>query len=146
MKRAILLTLISIQLITAREADVRKSIGIFFEGLHTADTLKIKSVCIDGLVLQSVSYKGGESILTTENAAAFYRSIASIPATVQVEERLLSYTIHTDGAMAHAWTPYEFYINGKLSHSGVNSFQLYNDKGVWKVAYIMDTRRSIRAR
>jgi hypothetical protein len=29
-----------------------------------------------------------------------------------------------DGSMAHAWTPYEFYVNGKLSHKGVNAFTL----------------------
>jgi hypothetical protein len=43
--------------------------------------------------------------------------------------------------MAHAWTPYEFYINGKLSHKGVNAFTLYKDDGQWKIVHLIDTRR-----
>jgi len=57
------------------------------------------------------------------------------------EERLLSYKVLVDGNMAHVWTPYEFYVNGQLSHCGVNSFQLFNDNGQWKITYIIDTRR-----
>jgi hypothetical protein len=57
------------------------------------------------------------------------------------QEKLLSYTIQVDGAMAHAWTPYEFYVNGKFSHKGVNAFTLFKDKDTWKIIYIIDTRR-----
>ena len=125
----------------AQDEAVKKSIDTFFEGMHSKDTLQIKSVCHTGMMLQSVSERGGKAVLTTEDMAGFYVSIASIPAGMKIEERLLDYTIKIDGAMAHAWTPYEFYINGKLSHKGVNSFQLFNDSGVWKIIYIMDTRR-----
>ncbi len=61
------------------------------------------------------------------------KSIASIPNTMQFEELLLGHTIHIDGAMAIDWTPYEFYVNGKKSHSGVNVFTLYKDNGQWKI-------------
>jgi hypothetical protein len=55
---------------------------------------------------------------------AFYKSIASIPNEMKFQEKLLSLSIQIDVAMAHAWTPYEFYINEKLSHKGVNAFTL----------------------
>jgi hypothetical protein len=113
----------------------------FFEGMHSRDTIKIKSVCNAPLLLQSVSSKNGKTVLQNESGADFYKSIAAIPADMKIEERLLDYKIQYDGAMAHVWTPYEFYINGKLSHKGVNFFQLYNDNGIWKITYIIDTRR-----
>ena len=69
------------------------------------------------------------------------KSIASIPNTMQFEELLLGHTIHIDGAMAIDWTPYEFYVNGKKSHSGVNVFSLYKENGQWKIVAIIDTRR-----
>jgi len=125
----------------AQDASVKKSIDTFFEGMHSKDTVKIKSVCHTGMMLQSVSERGGKTALNTENMTDFYTSIASIPAGMKIEERLLDYKIQIDGAMAHAWTPYEFYINGQLSHKGVNSFQLFNDNGIWKIIYIVDTRR-----
>lgn len=137
----VIIALAFVQNIMAQEADVKKSISTFFEGMHTSDTLKIKSVCSETMLLQSVSEGKNGTKLVTEKASEFYKSIAEIPATMKIEERLLDYKIQIDGAMAHAWTPYEFYINGKLSHKGVNSFQLFRDNGIWKIIYIVDTRR-----
>ncbi|RDI14380.1 nuclear transport factor 2 family protein [Flavobacterium sp. AG291] len=139
-KIIVILLLFCVQITVAQEAEIKKSIAAFFEGLHTADTLKIKSVCKD-LILQSVSEKNGMIKLHNEPIDEFYKSIASIPKTMKIEERLLDYKIQVDGAMAHVWTPYEFYINGKLSHKGVNSFQLFKDGETWKIIYIIDTRR-----
>lgn len=137
----VIIALAFVQNIIAQEADVKKSISTFFEGMHTSDTLKIKSVCSETMLLQSISEGKNGTKLVTEKASEFYKSIAEIPATMKIEERLLDYKIQIDGAMAHAWTPYEFYINGKLSHKGVNSFQLFRDNGIWKIIYIVDTRR-----
>lgn len=125
----------------AQEADIKKTIATFFEGLHTGDTLKIKSVCSDKMVLQSIMENTKGTKFDHEDISEFYKSITSIPKDMKIEERLLDCKVQVDGSMAHAWTPYEFYINGKLSHSGVNSFQLYKDNGVWKIVYIIDTRR-----
>jgi hypothetical protein len=60
---------------------------------------------------------------------------------MKFEERLLDYSIQVDGAMAHVWTPYEFYVNNKFSHKGVNAFTLFKDNGLWKIVYLIDTRR-----
>ncbi len=139
-KLLVILIVCFAQNITAQEADVKKTIQIFFEGMHKGDTLKIKSVCKD-MVLQSVGESTKGITLTTENTADFFKSIASLPANLKIEERLLDYKIQIDGSLAHAWTPYEFYVNGKLSHKGVNSFQLFKDNGIWKIIYIADTRR-----
>ena len=49
--------------------------------------------------------------------------------------------IHVDANLASAWTPYEFYVNDKFSHCGVNSFQLVKLKGNWVITYLIDTRR-----
>jgi len=126
----------------AQEADVNKTIDTFFEGLHTSDTLKIRSVASEKMLLQTIHEKAKTSKVDTDNLKEFYTSIASIPKDLKIEERLLSRKIQIDGTMAHAWTPYEFYINGKLSHSGVNSFMLHKeDDGKWKIIYIVDTRR-----
>lgn len=140
-KLLILLSLLFLQCAFAQDAAIRKTVDTFFEGLHQADTIKMQSVCSDKLVLHTVYEKGGRNILVTEPTTAFYKSIAEIPAGLKIEERLISFEVTSDGLMANAWVPYEFYINGKLSHGGVNSFSLYNDNGQWKIVYIMDTRK-----
>lgn len=98
---------------------------IFFKGFHSRDSLAIQKVCSDKMGLQSIAENAKGSQFSTDTASKFYKSIASIPNTMQFEERLLGHTIHIDGAMAIDWTPYEFYVNGKKSYSGVNVFTLY---------------------
>lgn len=138
----ILITLFFGIVANAQKQDVQKSIEIFFEGFHQKDTTKIKSVCSDKMILQSINestVKGNK--LSDENPGKFYKSIATIPSSMKFQEKILSYDIQIDGTMAHVWTPYEFYINEKLSHSGVNAFTLFKEKDIWKIIYLIDTRR-----
>lgn len=125
----------------AQNSEVQKTIENFFEGFHNRDTVKIKSVCSDKIILQSIAENPKGAKLSDESAKEFYGSIASIPTNFDFQEKILSYAIQVDGAMAHAWTPYEFYMNGKLSHKGVNAFTLFKDNGEWKIIYVIDTRR-----
>ncbi|SHF62616.1 Putative lumazine-binding [Flavobacterium fontis] len=126
----------------AQDAAVKQTIEHFFEGFHQRDTLKMKAVCDSSLRLQSITTtqtKGTQ--LSEEQASRFFQSIANVPSTLVIEERILSYSIQIDGAMAVAWTPYQFYVNNKLSHEGVNVFTLFQEQGTWKIISIIDTRR-----
>jgi len=126
----------------AQKQEVQKCIESFFEGFHQRDSAKIKLVCSDKIILQSISenaIKGNK--LSNESEKEFYKSIASIPSNMKFQEKILSYNIQIDGTMAHVWTPYEFYVNNKLSHTGVNAFTLFKEKNSWKIIYLVDTRR-----
>jgi hypothetical protein len=125
----------------AQNAEVQKTIETFFEGFHAKDTVKIKSICSEKLVLQSISESAKGNKFSEESPKEFYVSIATIPADVKFEERILSYSIQVDGTMAHVWTPYEFYLNGKFSHKGVNAFTLFKDTSGWKIVHLIDTRK-----
>ena len=127
---------------TNTETEVRRSIEIFFEGFHQQDSTVIKSVVSDEIVLQTMGVdREGKNRMRTDPFDGFLKSIVSIPDSVQFKEELLDFKILLDGPMAHAWTPYKFWINGELSHCGVNSFQLFNDGKIWRIIYLADTRR-----
>lgn len=126
----------------AQKQEIQKVIEVFFEGFHQKDSVKIKTVCADKMILQSISessVKGNK--LSNESADEFYKSIATIPSSMKFQEKILSYNIQIDGTMAHVWAPYEFYLNDKLSHTGVNTFTLFKEKDSWKIIYLIDTRR-----
>ncbi len=126
----------------AQKQEAQRCIELFFEAFHQRDSAKIKLVCSDKMILQSISEsttKGNR--LSDESAKEFYKSIASIPSNIKFQEKILSYNIQIDGTMANVWTPYEFYINDKLSHTGVNAFTLFKEKDSWKIIYLIDTRR-----
>jgi len=143
MKKVLLFVfLFSVSLCHAQKQDVQRAIEIFFEGFHQKDTVKMQSVCSSKIILQSISestVKGNK--LSDETAKELYRSIASIPSTMKFREKIINYDIQIDGTMAHVWAPYEFFVNDKLSHGGVNTFTLFKENDIWKIIYLIDTRR-----
>ena len=142
MRKFTLLVFISFgQALTAQNDDIKHTIETFFEGFHHRDTVLLHQVCADKMILQSITENSNGNSLTEEPSQFFYRSIASIPMSLKFNERILSFTTQVDGSMGHAWTPYEFYVDGKLSHKGVNAFTLFKEKDQWKIVYIIDTRR-----
>ena len=42
--------------------------------------------------------------------------------------------VEVTGDFAQVWGRYVFFVNGKVSHCGVNAFHLVKIEGVWKIA------------
>jgi hypothetical protein len=124
----------------SQESDVKQAVESFFTAFHQRDTIAMNALLDKDLVLHTVTEKASGINLSVETREAFLKSIASTPKSIKYEEKLLSWNIQIDGKLAHVWTPYEFYINGNIVHTGVNSFQLYWKNGVWKIIYCADTR------
>ncbi|WGD34681.1 nuclear transport factor 2 family protein [Olleya sp. YS] len=124
------------------QEQVIESINIFFAGFHTQDSTLMKSVVFKDVIMQSIGKnKDGETQLHSSGFSDFLKQIVSIPEDNSFLENLMSYSVQIDGNMANVWTPYEFWFNDQKSHCGVNSFQLIKDNDVWKIIYLVDTRR-----
>jgi hypothetical protein len=123
------------------EDSVKMTINHFFEGMKKSDTTLIKSTMMESIIFQTIAKnKEGELFVRTENVNAFLTSIATLRKDV-ADERITFETIKIDANLASVWTPYKFYMGEKFSHCGANSFQLIRQNGVWKIQYIIDTRR-----
>ena len=121
---------------------VQKTIDDFFAAFHAQDSIQMRNLTADGITLQSIgANKSGETKLRVSDFGKFLKGIVGIPKERKFEEKLRSYSIQVDGPMANAWTEYEFWIDGAMSHCGVNSFQLINEGDGWKIIYLIDTRR-----
>jgi hypothetical protein len=127
---------------TATAGDsVQTVVRTFFKAMQTADTALLRSTIADSAVFQTiVQRKNQPAVVVNESISGFIQSILQFPKG-SLDERIRFDNILIDGPMALAWTPYEFYFNGKFSHCGVNSFQLVRFGEVWKIQYIIDTRR-----
>ncbi len=126
----------------SEEKMVKKTIEAFFEAFHQQDSMAIRETVSKDIVLQTIGKDAdGREVVKTDDFNHFLKSIVAIPATTKFEEKIKSFNIQIDGAMANAWTNYEFWVNDSFSHCGVNSFQLFNDQGSWKIIYLIDTRR-----
>ena len=121
---------------------VRQTIETFFEGFHAQDSMLMKSVVADGIIMQSTGRnKEGKTMFRETEFSSFLKGIVTIPDSIPFREEITGYTIKIDGTMANAWTDYKFWLKGEMSHCGVNSFQLINYEGDWRIIYIIDTRR-----
>jgi len=124
------------------ELAVQQVIDVLFNGMAAKDGAAIKSVMHSSARLQSISIDDtGKPKIQLETVENFAKQIASIPANVKIEERVLFYDVKVDGNLAQVWAEYQFYINDKMTHCGVDAFQLYKDENSdWKIIQISDTR------
>lgn len=132
--------------ITAQEKtekeDIKNVIETFFDGLHKGDSSIVKKTIHKDIKIQTTATnREGKKTLRTETRTKLLQAIASKKPDAVYLEKLLSYDIKIDGNLASVWTPYEFYFNGKFSHCGANSFQLFNNNGKWEIIFLVDMRR-----
>jgi hypothetical protein len=113
----------------------------FFEGFHNKDSLLIASVIDRSFDLNSTSFKEDNGVLRNINRDNFIRTVITRPNSPVWEEKLLSFNIKIDGPLANVWVDYEFWLDDKLSHCGVNSIHLVKKKSGWKIFNITDSRR-----
>jgi hypothetical protein len=120
---------------------IKTTINRFFDGLRTSDSALIKSTLAPSVVFQTIMRKkDGTIAVHTEDVQKFVSAVTE-PHPEVYDERITFDGIKVDAALAHAWTPYKFYVGSTFSHCGVNSFQLVKLEGTWKIQYIIDTRR-----
>ena len=136
------LFVLSLQAQNPEEEAAKQAVVKFFEAFHKQDTIALRAMTKGDVRLQSISVdKEGKSNLNESEYGQFLKNIASIPKDRTFEEKLLGFNVQVDGNMANVWTPYEFWYQGKMSHCGVNSFQLMKEGDSWKIIYLVDTRR-----
>ncbi len=127
---------------SSEDQKIKEVISLFFEGLHKGDSSLVRKTLHKEIKIQTTfTNKTGKKILVSETREKLLKTIASKKASDTYFEKLLSYTIKVDGNLASVWTPYEFYYNGNFSHCGANSFQLFNNNGIWEIIYLVDMRR-----
>lgn len=126
------------------EKAVKAVVVQLFDGMRKHDSTLIRACFHSTARMQSIgeSRKTGLIEIITDNTIdGFVKSIGSLPETVQIEERELNSEIRIDDQLATAWTKYEFYRNGKISHCGFDAFQFYKTEKGWKILAITYTRR-----
>ncbi|HEY9259567.1 nuclear transport factor 2 family protein [Chitinophaga sp.] len=116
---------------------VKTAINQLFTAMRNAESVAIKACFAPDARLQSVSK---DKPVQTTPIDEFAGHVGKLPPNA-ADERIVFEQIHIDGNLASAWTPYRFYFKQQFNHCGVNSFQLVQIDGVWKIQYIIDTRR-----
>jgi hypothetical protein len=120
---------------------VKATIDKLFRAMKSSDAAALQECFADSAVLQTIGRnRSGATVIINEVVGDFVKQIGNM-AKNAADERITYDVVKVDGPLAIAWTPYQFYYNGQFSHCGVNSFQLVRLNGVWKIQYLIDTRR-----
>ena len=120
---------------------INQTINQLFEGMKTGDSNLVRDAFHNDVKMQTIfTTKTGDTKLRDENLQGFLIAVGT-PHEGVWNEKITKTHIQMDAQMAHAWTNYEFYVDDKFIHCGVNSFQLVKLNNVWKIIYLVDTRR-----
>ena len=120
---------------------VRAAVNLLFTAMKNADSAQLVAAFDDSAVLQTILVdSSGKTIARSYPVTEFAQAIGRIPKG-SADEQIRFDVVKIDGPLAMVWAPYHFYYNGTLLHCGVDSFQLIRVNGVWKILYIVDTRK-----
>lgn len=123
------------------EDSIKASVNNLFAGMKNGDKALFLTAFSDSAIMQTITRnQQGKTIVRTESVSEFADFVGKLKKD-SADERITFETIRVDGPLAIVWTPYNFYFNGKFSHCGVNSFHLVRFDGIWKIQYLIDTRR-----
>jgi len=118
-------------------ANIMQPIKNLFDGMREHDSSKILQQFTESALLQRTDKNGN---VTSTDIQQFSRNISQSSAFL--DEQLLNHVVLQQDSLASVWTPFAFYIDGKLSHCGSNSFQLVKQNAQWKIHYLIDVSHS----
>lgn len=120
---------------------VRAAVNLLFTAMKNADSAQLVLAFDDSAVLQTIVVdSNGKTTARSYPVTEFAQAIGRLPKGA-ADEQIHIEALKMDGPLAMVWAPYHFYYNGTLLHCGVDSFQLIRVNGVWKILYIVDTRK-----
>jgi len=108
-----------------------------FSAMKSVDSVALKSCFTEKAVLQISQIRPEGNIVREVPIANFVKNVMTRKAG-DMDERVLSWgPILVDHEIATAWVPYEFYLNGKFTHKGVDAFILVKVGEEYKIQTLL---------
>jgi hypothetical protein len=122
---------------TKDEDQIKAVILKTFNAMKSVDSVALKSCFTEKAVLQISQIRPEGNIVREVPIANFVKNVMTRKAG-DMDERVLSWgPILVDHEIATAWVPYEFYLNGKFTHKGVDAFILVKIGEEYKIQTLL---------
>jgi hypothetical protein len=118
----------------AERQAVLAAVDTFFASMSRRDTDLARAIMLPGSMVYSV-VPGSEPRSSPDSA--FIRSLSS--GTSRLRERIWNPRVEIHGPMAEVWTAYDFHVDGKFSHCGIDDFSLVLTPTGWRIASVTYT-------
>ena len=124
----------------SQEAQVMEAVQQVFDGMRAADPAMVAAVFAENARFAVVRSRDGLSEISTPSVAEWIGAIGESGGGW--DEQVYEVDIQIDENISSAWVPYTFYLEGVISHCGVNSIELLLNGDHWEITQLSDTRRS----
>ncbi|MHA8051164.1 nuclear transport factor 2 family protein [Aquirufa sp. ROCK-SH2] len=108
-----------------------------FSAMKSVDSVALKSCFTPNAVLHVSQIRPEGNIIREVPIAKFVQNVMTRKSG-DLDERVISWgEILVDHEIASAWVPYEFYLNGKFTHKGVDVFLFIKVGDEWRIQTLM---------
>ena len=121
---------------------VRATAEQFFLAIETKDRALLESIMVPGsLNISTQELQNDQAKITTLNYTSMIDLLTG--AGNEKKERAWDETILVQGHIAVYWAPYDFHVDQKFTHCGIDSFQLIKKDGRWLISNASWTRETL---
>ena len=114
------------------KAAVLAALQKFFDTMATRDVDGARAVLMPEGRLFSVRDQAGQSIARSQSVQEYLDALGK--RTQAYRERFWNPEVRVHGPVAAVWTPYDFWVDGKFSHCGVDVFDFVKTAEGWKIS------------
>jgi hypothetical protein len=138
MRRALLIILFAIlpaptnaQGATERDA-VLKTVQVLFDTMTARDVIGAGKIMVPGARFHAMEMRKATSDPQSFTTDEYFVNLQK--STQTNRERIWNPEVRVHGLIATVWAPYDFWIDGKYSHCGIDAFDLIKTPEGWKIA------------
>lgn len=123
-------------------AEVLGVVTGLFDAMARDDTAGMRAFLhLEGRIVQT-GFRDGAPFHRLNTVTAFLGSIGgAIAQGRKLEEKVFDPEVRIDDNLAQVWARYEFYVDGTMSHCGVDSYHVIRTADGWRILEIVDTQR-----
>lgn len=126
------------------EQKIKHVIHQFFESLEKKDAALMQKTTMD----EAQIWRRYNNKKPIEMDMRFSKDdLPKMHSLPDVKEVALQFEISVGDGIATAWVPYEFWVEDKFSHCGIDAFTLFEVDGKWKIisaAYTVEKQKCKR--
>ena len=116
----------------AEKDAVLKTVQAFFDTMTAADVDGARKILQPQGRFHAMRLRDGKPDVRSFTNEEYF---AQLQASKQkMRERMWNPEVRIRGLIASVWTPYDFWIDGKFSHCGIDAFDLIKTEEGWKLA------------
>lgn len=124
---------------TAEEPAVLAVVQRVFDGMRAADSTVVRAQFATGARFAMLDSRATPPKITYDAIDGWLAAMAR--SANRWDEQVYDVQTRIDQGIAQVWAPYTFYLDKKVSHCGVNMFQMLKTPEGWKITQLSDSRR-----